>query len=112
MAHSLQMKVLQWVMHLNKWLPIEPGQVRLYFMVYLRAIVGALLYFLIGLLNKKDNTQCLSSFKEMNLALGVKNVFKMLGMAVLLFAACYAVEVQSILSSMEDSCLSTVPSIQ
>lgn len=56
-------------------------------MVYLTAIVGALLYFLIGLLNKKDNTQYLSSFKEMKLALGVKNVFKMLGMAVLLFAA-------------------------
>ena len=72
---------------MNKWLPIEPGQVRLYFMVYMTAIVGALLYFLVGLLKKKDNTQCLSSFKEMNLALGVKNVFKMLGMAVLLFAA-------------------------
>lgn len=75
---------------MNKWLPIEPGQARVYFMVYLTAIVGALLYFLIGLLNKKDNTQSLSSFKEMNIALGVKNVFKMLGMAVLLFAACYA----------------------
>ena len=81
-------------------------------MVYLRAIVITLLYFLIGLLKKKDNTQCLSSLKEMNLALGVKNVFRMLGMAVLLFAACYAVEVQSISSSMEDLCLSTVHSIQ
>lgn len=95
---------------MNKWLPIQPGQVRLYFMVYLRAIVITLLYFLIGLLNKKDNTQYLSSFKEMNLALGVMNVFKMLGMAVLLFAAQQ--RVQLILSSMEDSCLLTVPSIQ
>ena len=75
---------------MNKWLPIEPGQARTYFMVYLTAAFGALLYFIIGRLNRRDKTQCLASLKEMNFGLGVRNIFKLLGMAVLLFAACYA----------------------
>jgi hypothetical protein len=74
---------------MNKWLPIEPGQARTYFMIYLTAIVVALLYFIIGRINKKDNSQCLASFKEMNLGIGLKSIMKLLGLAILLFAACY-----------------------
>ncbi len=75
---------------MNKWLPIEPGQARVYFMVYLTAAFGALLYFLIGRLNRKNNSQCLASMREMNLGIGFKNILKLLGMSILLFAACYA----------------------
>lgn len=74
---------------MNKWLPIEPGQARTYFMIYLTAAFGALLYFVIGRINRKDKTQVMASMKEMNIGLGVKNILKLLGMAVLLFGACY-----------------------
>ena len=74
---------------MNKWLPIEPGQARTYFMIYLTAAFGALLYFVIGRINRKDKTQVLASLSEMNIGLGVKNILKLLGMAVLLFGACY-----------------------
>ncbi len=75
---------------MSKWLPWEPGQVRCFQMLFLTAVFGALLYYILGRINKKDNTQCLSTFKELNVAIGVKNVFKTLGIAVLLFAAAYA----------------------
>lgn len=76
---------------MSKWLPWEPGQVRSFQMLFLTAAVGALLYFILGRLNKKNNTQSLSSLKEMNIGCGgAANVFKTLGISVLLFAACYA----------------------
>lgn len=74
---------------MNKWLPIEPGQARTYFMIYLTAAFGALLYFVIGRINKKDKTQCLSTLREMYAGVDVKNTLKLLGMSILLFAACY-----------------------
>ena len=74
---------------MNKFLPIEPGQARTYFMVYLTAIFGALLYFIIGKLNKKDDAQCLASLKEMNVAMKFTDILKLLGLAILMFAACY-----------------------
>ncbi|MCF0262706.1 MAG: hypothetical protein HUK23_07330, partial [Sphaerochaetaceae bacterium] len=62
---------------MNKFLPIEPGQARTYFMVYLTAGFGALLYFIIGKLNKKDDSQCLASLKEMNIEMQFKAIMKL-----------------------------------
>ncbi len=74
---------------MSKWLPWEPGQVRSFQMLFLTAFFGFILYFIIGMINKKNKEQCLSSLKEMNIG-GVKNIFKTLLIAVILFAASYA----------------------
>ena len=75
---------------MSKWLPWEPGQVRCFQMLFLTMFFGALLYFILGRINKKNKEQCLSSLKELNIG-GVKNIFKTLLIAVILFAASYAV---------------------
>ncbi len=75
---------------MSKWLPWEPGQVRSFQMLFLTMFVGALLYLILGLISRKSKTRCLSTFKELNLGFGVKNIFKTLFIAVLLFAASYA----------------------
>lgn len=75
-------------MSMSKWLPWEPGQLRCFQMLFLTAFFGFILYFIIGRLNKKNNTQCMSTIKEMSI--NFKDVLKTFGIALLLFAASYA----------------------
>ncbi len=75
---------------MSKWLPWEPGQVRTFFMLIATAVVGLVLFFALNLLTKKSKSNSLSSLSEIGLKLGVKNVFKTVGMAVMIFACCYA----------------------
>lgn len=76
---------------MSLWLPWEPGQVRTFFMLGLTAVVGIVLYLILGFIGKKNNKQSLSSITEMKLdGGGVLNVFKYLGIAVIMFAFCYA----------------------
>lgn len=77
---------------MTKWMPWEPGQVRSYFQLYITAGVGVLLFFGLGLIfKKKDNQEgSLAKISEMNIGYGVKNVFKALAVAAMMFGLAYA----------------------
>ncbi|MCF0237737.1 MAG: hypothetical protein HUK24_03975, partial [Sphaerochaetaceae bacterium] len=75
---------------MSLWLPWEPGQVRTFFMLGLTAGVGLVLYLVLGFVGKKNNKPSLSTIAELRIKYGIKNVFKALAMAVLMFAFCYA----------------------
>ncbi len=75
---------------MTKWLPWEPGQVRTFFMLIATAAVGIILFLVLGLITKKNKTDSLASIADLHIKLGVKNIFKTVGMALVIFFACYA----------------------
>lgn len=75
---------------MTKWLPWEPGQVRTFFMLIATTFVGLLLFVIIGQINKKKKNNSLATVYDLKITLGVKAVLKSVLLALLLFAACYA----------------------
>jgi hypothetical protein len=77
---------------MSRFLPIEPGHMRLYFMVIATAVCGALLFGVFTFLahRRKDSGKAsIASLSDMNIKIGVKNVFKMLGISAVLFIVAY-----------------------
>lgn len=74
---------------MSKWMPWEPGQWRTFFMLIATAVVGIVLFAVVGLINKKANGEKLASISDMNIGLGLKPILKSCFIAILLFGAFY-----------------------
>ena len=78
---------------MTKFLPWEPGQVKLWWSVIASSVVGVALYFLLGFISKKVNKESsdpvLANLKEMNIKCGVKNFFKAMLLAGILWTCAY-----------------------
>ena len=77
---------------MTKFLPWEPGQVKLWWSVIATAVVGVGLYFLLGFISKKINKNAdpvLANLKELNIKCGVKNFFKAMLLAGILWTFAY-----------------------
>lgn len=79
---------------MSKWLPTEPGHWRLIFQMMFTALCAAALWIIFFLIYKfvikKEST--VAPLKAIKLKVGVKNFFKTLLLAVIMFAAAYILE--------------------
>ena len=77
---------------MTRILPWEPGQVKLWWSVIASSVVGVILYFGLGFITKKINKNqdpVLANLKELNIKCGVKNFFKAMLLAGILWVAAY-----------------------
>ena len=79
---------------MSKWLPTEPGHWRLIFQMMFTALCAAVLWIVFFVIykyviKKESSVAPLSAIKW---NVGVKNIFKSLGLAVILFAIAYVLE--------------------
>lgn len=75
----------------TKWLPWEPGQMRTFMMVIGTAIPGLILFLLLWFITRKKKSDTLAKISDVNVGCGWKTFFKTCLMAIILFAAFYAI---------------------
>lgn len=73
----------------TKWLPWEPGQVRTFTMIICTAVVGLLLFLILGFMNRGKDKSGVAGPKDVNVAYGWKNFFKSLLIGAILFTIMY-----------------------
>lgn len=73
----------------TKWLPWEPGQIRGMVMIICTALLGLVLFVILGLITRKKSDASIARISDVNLAYGLKNVGKSLLIGVIAFAAFY-----------------------
>ena len=73
----------------TKWLPWEPGQVRTLIMVIVTALVGLILFVILGLLTRKNGDGSVARISDIHLAYGWKQVGKAFLIVAILFITFY-----------------------
>lgn len=77
---------------MSKFLPTEPGHARLVLMIIATALCATLLFGVFSLINRKkaaEGNPAVARISEMNIGIGVKQVFKTLALCLILFAGAY-----------------------
>nr|WP_297770681.1 hypothetical protein [uncultured Butyrivibrio sp.] len=73
----------------TRWLPWEPGQVRTFTMIICTAVVGLILFLILGFITRNNKDGSVAGLKDVNLAYGWKNFFKSIFLGIILFTAFY-----------------------
>jgi hypothetical protein len=73
---------------MTKFLPYEPGQVRLWFMMVFLGLAGVAIFAVLSLIMKRSKTR-LASLPDLNIRVGWVAVLKTVVLCVALFGICY-----------------------